>query len=195
LTRRANHRHNVIIAKIFKPARRNPSRAFCLKSPNRTAAAHRRRNSQRPTLGVASVNRLVLPAGTPLRLQLTSASVMNSFFVPQLGSQIYTMAGMTTTLHLQADQAGTYPGLSAQFSGDGFSDMRFDAVALPPAQFAQWLAGARGGGATLDSAQFAALAKPGIAPQALVYAHVAPGLFETILAATAKPAPAAMAMQ
>ena len=148
-----------------------------------------------PTLGVASVNRLVLPAGTPLRLQLTSASVMNSFFVPQLGSQIYTMAGMTTTLHLQADQAGTYPGLSAQFSGDGFSDMRFDAVALPPAQFGQWLATARGGGATLDAAQFTALARPGIAPQALVYAHVAPGLFETILAATAKPAPAAMAMQ
>ena len=148
-----------------------------------------------PTLGVASVNRLMLPAGAPLRLRLTSASVMNSFFVPQLGSQIYTMAGMTTTLHLQADQAGTYPGLSAQFSGDGFSDMRFDAVALPPAQFAQWLASARGGGATLDAAQFAALAKPGVEPQALVYAHVAPGLFETILAATARPVPSAMAMQ
>jgi len=148
-----------------------------------------------PTLGVASVNRLVLPAGTPLRLQLTSVSVMNSFFVPQLGSQIYTMAGMTTTLHLQADHPGTYPGLSAQFSGDGFSDMRFDAVALPPAQFTQWLGGARAGAATLDAAQFAALAKPGIAPPALVYAHVAPGLFESILAGTAKPAPAAMAMQ
>jgi cytochrome o ubiquinol oxidase subunit II len=148
-----------------------------------------------PTLGVASVNRLVLPAGTPLRLQLTSASVMNSFFVPQLGSQIYTMAGMTTTLHLQADQAGTYPGLSAQFSGDGFSDMRFYAVALPPPQFAQWLAAARGGGATLDAAQFTALAKPGIAPPALVYAHVAPGLFETILAGAAKPVPPTMAMQ
>jgi len=148
-----------------------------------------------PTLGVASVNRLVLPAGTPLRLQLTSASVMNSFFVPQLGSQIYSMAGMTTTLHLQADQAGIYPGLSAQFSGDGFSDMHFDAVALPPDQFAQWLAGARGGSATLDAARFAALAKPGVAPQALVYAQVAPGLFESILAGAAKPGPAAVAMQ
>jgi cytochrome o ubiquinol oxidase subunit 2 len=148
-----------------------------------------------PTLGVASVNRLVLPAGTPLRLQLTSASVMNSFFVPQLGSQIYTMAGMTTTLHLQADQAGTYAGLSAQFSGDGFSDMRFDAVALPPVQFGQWLASARGGGGTLDATQFAALAKPGIAPPALVYGHVAPGLFQAILAGAAKPTPAAMAMQ
>ena len=51
---------------------------------------------------------------------------MNSFFVPQLGSQIYTMAGMATQLNLQADQPGTYRGLSAQFSGDGFSDMRFE---------------------------------------------------------------------
>ena len=62
---------------------------------------------------------------------------MNSFFVPQLGSQIYTMAGMTTRLNLQADRPGTYPGLSAQFSGDGFSDMRFEVVAVPPADFAR----------------------------------------------------------
>ena len=147
-----------------------------------------------PGLGVASVNRLVVPAGTPLRLQLTSASVMNSFFVPQLGSQIYTMPAMTTTLHLQADQAGTYAGLSAQFSGDGFSDMRFDAVALPPAQFARWLADVRGGAATLDAAQLGALAKPGLAPSA-VYAHVAPGLFQAIVSGAAKPGPAVMAMQ
>src|SRR5476651_111991 len=61
-----------------------------------------------PDLGVASVNRLVVPVGAPLRLHLTSASVMNSFFVPQLGTQIYTMAGMTTVLNLQADQPGVY---------------------------------------------------------------------------------------
>ena len=148
-----------------------------------------------PGLGVASVNRLVVPAGTPLRLQLTSASVMNSFFVPQLGSQIYTMPAMTTTLHLQADQAGTYAGLSAQFSGDGFSDMRFDAVALPPAEFARWLADARGGVATLDAAQLAALARPGVAASAAVYAHVAPGLFQSVVAGSSKPAVSAMAME
>jgi cytochrome o ubiquinol oxidase subunit 2 len=146
-----------------------------------------------PSLGVASVNRLVVPAGTPLRLQLTSASVMNSFFVPQLGSQIYTMAGMTTTLHLQADRAGTYAGLSAQFSGDGFSDMRFDAVALPPDQFAQWLASARASTASLDAAGYAALAKPGVAASAAAFGHVAPDLFHTILAASTKPAAAASA--
>ena len=147
-----------------------------------------------PSLGVASVNRLVVPAGTPLRLQLTSASVMNSFFVPQLGSQIYTMAGMTTTLHLQADNPGTYAGLSAQFSGDGFSDMRFDTVAMPSAQFAQWLAGVRATPAVLDAAHYAELARPGAAVSATAYGRVAPQLFHTILSGSTQPN-AAMAMQ
>jgi cytochrome o ubiquinol oxidase subunit 2 len=96
-----------------------------------------------PDQAVAAVNRLVVPAGTPIRFRLTSASVMNSFFVPQLGSQIYTMPRMTTRLNLQADRPGTYHGLSAQFSGDGFSDMRFDVIALPPDAFTEWLAATR----------------------------------------------------
>src|SRR6202166_3425717 len=78
-----------------------------------------------PEIGVASVNRLTIPVGTPISLELTSSGVMNSFFVPQLGSQIYTMSGMTTRLQLQADHPGTYPGLSANYSGAGFADMRF----------------------------------------------------------------------
>jgi cytochrome o ubiquinol oxidase subunit 2 len=147
-----------------------------------------------PDLGVASVNRLVVPAGTPLRLHLTSASVMNSFFVPQLGSQIYTMAGMTTTLHLQADHPGTYAGLSAQFSGDGFSDMRFDTVAVAPAQFAQWLAGARANAGTLDASHYAALARPGVPASAATFGHVAPGLFQAILATSVKPPAPALAL-
>jgi len=118
---------------------------------------------------------------------------MISFFVPQLGSQIYTMGGMTTTLHLLADHPGTYPGLSANFSGDGFSDMHFDAVALAPDDFARWLAGVRGGGVALDAARYASLARPGVAASAATYAPVAPGLFETILAETSK-APAAATM-
>ena len=72
-----------------------------------------------PEHGIASVNQLVVPAGTPLRFAITSAGVMNSFFVPQLGSQIYAMSGMATRLYLQADKPGKYPGLSAQFSGGG----------------------------------------------------------------------------
>ena len=143
-----------------------------------------------PEAGVASVNRLVVPAGRPLRLQLTSAGVMNSFFVPQLGTQIYTMAGMTTTLHLQADRPGTYPGLSAQFSGDGFSDMRFDAVALPAAGFADWLASVRASPARLDASTYAALARPGVAASSATYGQVAPQIFGTILATSVKsPAP------
>ena len=74
-----------------------------------------------PDQGVAAVNQLVIPAGTPVEFRLTSATVMNSFFVPQLGSQIYTMGGMTTHLSLLADKPGEYPGFSANFSGDGFS--------------------------------------------------------------------------
>src|SRR5208282_2731073 len=77
-----------------------------------------------PEEGIAAVNQLVIPAGTPVRFRLTSATVMNSFFVPQLGSQIYTMPGMTTHLNLLADRPGEFPGISANFSGDGFADMR-----------------------------------------------------------------------
>lgn len=146
-----------------------------------------------PDLGVASVNRMVIPAGTPLRLQLTSATVMNSFFVPQLGSQIYTMGGMATTLNLLAEHPGTYGGLSANFSGDGFSDMRFDAVALAPDEFARWLAGVRQGSQALDARAYAALARPGVAAAPSTYAPVAPGLFHMILDETTK-APAATGM-
>ncbi len=84
-----------------------------------------------PDQGVASVNELVVPAGVPLHFTLTSASVLNTFFVPQLGSMIYTMNGMATELYLHADDPGTYHGLSAHFSGDGFSDMHFAVRALP----------------------------------------------------------------
>ena len=147
-----------------------------------------------PDAGVASVNRLVVPAGVPLRLHLTSASVMNSFFVPQLGSQIYTMAGMTTTLHLQADRPGIYPGLSAQFSGDGFSDMRFDAVATTPVQFAQWVAGVRAGADALDAPRYAQLARPGVAASTPTYAQVAPDLFQSVLATSVQAPATTMAM-
>src|SRR6266704_17539 len=91
-----------------------------------------------PEQGIASINQLTIPVGTPVSFELTSAGVMNSFFVPQLGSQIYTMAGMATRVQLQADHPGKYPGLSAQFSGEGFADMRFTVDAVPTDNFAQW---------------------------------------------------------
>ena len=136
-----------------------------------------------PELGVASVNRLVVPAGTPVTFELTSASVMNSFYVPQLGSQIYTMSGMATHLWLQADKPGTYDGRSANFSGDGFAGMHFKVEAVPQAQFARWVATTRNNGRVLDDATYTELAKPSEAVQPVTYRSVAPGLFDDIVSA------------
>lgn len=82
-----------------------------------------------PELKIATVNEVVFPANTPVNFKITSDTVMNSFFIPQLGSQIYAMAGMETQLHLVADQSGTFMGISANYSGHGFSKMRFSATA------------------------------------------------------------------
>ena len=113
-----------------------------------------------PDQGIAAVNQLVVPVGTPVNFRLTSATVMNSFFVPQLGSQIYTMPGMTTHLNLVADAPGEYPGISANFSGDGFADMRFTVKAVAAAEFDSWVAKVRGSGSALDIPGYAKLAKP-----------------------------------
>jgi cytochrome o ubiquinol oxidase subunit 2 len=134
-----------------------------------------------PDQGVASVNRLTIPVGTPISLELTSSGPMNSFFVPQLGSQIYTMAGMITRLHLQADQSGTYRGFSAQFSGEGFADMHFDADAVTNEKFGQWLDSARSAGPELNAKSYADLVKPSAAVAPYTYRSVAPGLFDSIL--------------
>src|SRR4051794_30594249 len=137
-----------------------------------------------PEQSVAAVNRLVIPAGTPVNFRLTSATVMNSFFIPQLGSQIYTMGGMTTHLNLLADRPGEYPGFSANYSGAGFAEMRFIAKAVPPAEFKKWVGEARAGGAALDAAGYAALAKPSRAVPPASYGAVAPDLFRHIVDAT-----------
>jgi cytochrome o ubiquinol oxidase subunit 2 len=133
-----------------------------------------------PQQGIASVNRLVIPSGTPVHFHLTSATVMNSFFIPQLGSQIYTMAGMDTELYLQADHTGQFAGLSAQFSGDGFSDMRFSVEAMQPADFGVWVASARGH-APLTWAAYHALAANHGRVTASVYGEVADNLFTDVV--------------
>jgi len=107
--------------------------------------------------------------------------VMNSFFVPQLGSQVYAMGGMITHLHLLADQPGEYPGFSAMFSGDGFSDMRFVVKSASASDFNAWLEQARGTGSGLDDASYAELAKPSKAVPPATYRSVDPKLFERIL--------------
>ena len=110
---------------------------------------------------------------------------MNSFFVPQLGSQIYTMPGMTTHLNLLADKPGDYPGLSANFSGDGFSDMRFTVTAVPAGDFDGWVAKVRGSGSALDDPGYAELTKPSKAVPPATYRSVDPKLFERIVDQTA----------
>src|SRR3954471_16276036 len=113
---------------------------------------------------------------------------MNSFFVPQLGGQIYTMAGMVTRLHLQGDHPGTYRGLSAQFSGDGFADMRFNVEAVPAEKFTQWVNATRAAGPVLDAQAYADLARPSEAVAPFTYHAVAPDLFNGISSAGMLPA-------
>jgi cytochrome o ubiquinol oxidase subunit 2 len=137
--------------------------------------------------GVATVNQLTIPVGRPISFELTSAGVMNSFFVPQLGSQIYTMVGMLTRLQLQADNAGTYRGMSAQFSGDGFADMHFNVDAVPAEKFAEWVDKQRSAGPELDAKAYERLAKPSAAVAPLTYRAVGPRLFDGILASGMQP--------
>jgi len=134
-----------------------------------------------PNEGVASVNQVVVPAGTPLSFRITSATVMNSFFVPQLGSQIYAMAGMVNRLELLADKPGSYQGLSAQYSGAGFSDMRFEVKAVPPAEFQAWVTSTKGGGGQLDAVAYGRLARPSMAVKPQAFGNVTPQLFEAAI--------------
>ena len=135
-----------------------------------------------PDQGVATVNQLVVPAGVPVSYRLTSATVWNVFFVPQLGTQIYTMPRMATRLNLEADRPGIYDGISAHFSGDGFSGMGFKVDALPPAQFASWARSAQGSALKLDAAGYAKLSKPTSYVKPVTYGAVAPDLFDAIVA-------------
>ena len=134
-----------------------------------------------PDQGIATVNRLVVPAGTPVSYRLTSATVWNVFFVPQFGTMIYTMPRMQTRLNLQADRPGAYDGLSAHFSGDGFPGMQFKAHVLPPDQFAAWAQGQRGQGVPLDGRTYAELSKPSSYVKPMTFGAVAPGMFDAIM--------------
>jgi cytochrome o ubiquinol oxidase subunit 2 len=145
-----------------------------------------------PAEGIATVNQLTVPVGAPISFELTSSGVMNSFFVPQLGGQIYTMSGMVTRLHLRADHAGTYRGMSANYSGAGFSDMVFNVNAVPAEKFAQWVAETRTSGPVLDAQTYAELAKPSQAVAPFSYRAVAPDLFNGISSAGMQPAAASV---
>jgi cytochrome o ubiquinol oxidase subunit 2 len=134
-----------------------------------------------PDLKIASVNELAFPVGTPVRFKLTSSSVMNSFFIPRLGSQIYTMPGMQTQLSLLADQPGDYIGISANYSGGGFSDMQFAARAMTPADFAKWVDAVRGAPQDLTMTAYRQLAVPSEKMPVTYYGDVGPTLYHDVL--------------
>jgi len=142
-----------------------------------------------PQQGIASINQLVVPAGVPLHFSLTSASVWNVFFIPQLGSMIYTMNGMTTQMNLQADEPGTFRGLSAHFSGDGFSDMHFAVRAVAANEFETWSNGQRGAGPTLDAAAYKKLTEQSINEPPSMFGAVTPGLFGQVVRQVLAPGP------
>ena len=140
-----------------------------------------------PDQRVVSVNELVVPVGAPLKMELTSGSVMTAFFVPQWGSMIYTMNGMTSHLNLRADEAGDYMGIASYISGAGFSDMHFRARAVTPDAFTQWTKDASKA-PPFDEAAYLTLARQGSAEKAArpsADAH----LFEDIVTQKIPPAP------
>jgi cytochrome o ubiquinol oxidase subunit 2 len=114
---------------------------------------------------------------------------MNAFFVPQLGSMIYTMNGMVTQLYLQADREGDFYGRSAQFSGDGFPGMEFTLRAVAPEAFDEWARGAKGKGPTLDQAQYTELAKQTMDVKPMIYGSVDPHLFHAVASQALPPGP------
>jgi cytochrome o ubiquinol oxidase subunit 2 len=147
-----------------------------------------------PEQGVASVNKLVIPVGRPVHFTLTSATVMTAFFVPELGSMIYTMNRMSTQLYLDADQPRVYLGLASHFSGDGFADMHFDVEAVTDDRFTAFVDGARGNGQRLDDDAYRTLNKPSENVAPFTYNDVEPGIFQKILNQTLPPGPGQLTM-
>ncbi|SMF99338.1 ubiquinol oxidase subunit II [Burkholderia singularis] len=135
-----------------------------------------------PDLGIASVNQLAVPVGAPINLRITSDAVMNSFFIPQLGTQVYAMAGMQTRLHLIADAPGDFAGMSANYSGRGFSDMKFRTFATPQDAFDAWVAKVRASSNHLDMTAYSQLAQPSEKEPVRYYSTVDVRLFNNIIA-------------
>lgn len=138
-----------------------------------------------PDEGIAATNQLVIPAGTPVHFRITSASVWNAFFVPQLGTMIYSMAGMVTQLNLRADSPGVFHGLSGMFSGEKFADMHFETRALTTADYRQWVTNSQHSDASLDKAAYAKLAQTRDTSPPTVYRVSDSTLFTSIIEGSA----------
>ena len=134
-----------------------------------------------PELGIATVNELAAPIDQPIEFKITSASIMNSFFVPALAGQIYAMPAMQTSLHAVANRPGTFDGFSANYSGAGFSNMRFKFHAMDQRGFDQWVARVKASGQRLDRATYVKLEQPSEKVKPIYFASVEPRLFHAAL--------------
>ncbi|EXX88869.1 cytochrome C oxidase subunit II [Paenibacillus darwinianus] len=133
-----------------------------------------------PEQGIASVNYLQIPEDVPVKFELTSDAPMNSFWIPQLGGQVYTMSGMAMTLHLQADEPGVYMGSGANFSGAQFGQMKFDAKATSQAEFDEWVASVKQTSPSLTAQGYQKLAQPGVS-EVLSFSSFPEKLFQKIV--------------
>lgn len=134
-----------------------------------------------PDYGIATVNELAAPVDVPIEFQLTSSTVMNTFYVPTLAGMIYTMPAMETRLHAVINKAGDYEGLSAHYSGAGFSDMRFRFKGMDGAAFDQWIAKVRETPAELSRDEYLKLERPSAKEAARHYGKVVEGLYDAAL--------------
>ncbi|VVM78812.1 Cytochrome bo(3) ubiquinol oxidase subunit 2 [Pseudomonas fluorescens] len=134
-----------------------------------------------PEQGIATVNKIVFPTNTPVNFKVTSDSVMNSFFIPGLGGQIYAMAGMQTKLHLIANRDAEMEGISANYSGAGFTGMKFKAISTSQENFDAWVSEVKKAPKQLEKAEYEALTKPSQNNPVELYSSVTPGLFQIIV--------------
>jgi cytochrome o ubiquinol oxidase subunit II len=112
-----------------------------------------------PDQGIASIGTMAMPVGRPVAMHLTSATVMQSFFIPALGSQIYAMGGMVTQLNLEARKPGRFLGENTMYNGNGFHQQQFTAVAMTPGGFRAWVRKVRANGVALDAGTYKALSQ------------------------------------
>ena len=147
-----------------------------------------------PDEHLATINELDVPAGRPVHLDLTSATVMQSMLLPQLAGQIYAMAGMSTQLNFRADRPGRFRGENTQYNGKGFQDDKFTVVSRPAQAFDAWAKEVRRTAPAFDDAAYRAVMARSTARRPLVFSAPPPGLYMHILQATggsAQPQPKA----
>jgi cytochrome o ubiquinol oxidase subunit 2 len=134
-----------------------------------------------PEHGIATVNELATPVDVPIQFKITASTYMNSFYIPALAGQIYAMAGMETKLHAVLNKPGTYEGFSANYSGHGFSHMRFKYHGMSDADFESWVKNVKAQGSALDKPTYLALEKPSEREPVRLYSSVDPTLYHAIL--------------